>query len=389
MSFHKSLKAAAAILAVGSLALMGGCSSSDEPAADDTASTPAAEAPADETSEAPADEETSEAPADEAEAAPCTVADGDLIGVAMPWVGTQNWKEAVDRFGPALEAAGYQAQVLSADNKAEQQQQQIDTLVASGAKVLVVGAVDGTKLGSVLPNAQAAGICILGYDRLIQETDAVDGVVQYGAIETGRIQGQALLDGLAALAGDAPYTIELFAGGPADPNAKFFFDGAMEILQPEIDAGNIVVGSGQVDFTEVAIADWDNAKAQTRMDSLVTANYQSEPPDGVLAPNDGIARAILTSLENAGYDPSTIAIDGLDAEDESIQWIKDGKQYSTTAKPTDPMIAEVIRIIDAIKADGVLPAPTSVTDNGVKEVGLYELQPTVITKDNVEEYFPS
>ena len=43
----------------------------------------------------------------------------------------------------------------------------------------------------------------------------------------------------------------------------------MSVLQPKIDDGTLVVVSGQTDFTQCATVDWDNAKAQSRMDSLL------------------------------------------------------------------------------------------------------------------------
>ncbi len=111
--------------------------------------------------------------------------------------------------------------------------------------MIVVGPVDGSQLGAVLEEAAAAGVFVIGYDRLIENTTAIDGVVQFDSIKTGVLQGETLLAGLAAQKGEGPYNIELFGGGPADPNAPNFFKGAMSVLQPKIDDGTLVVASGQ------------------------------------------------------------------------------------------------------------------------------------------------
>lgn len=288
-------------------------------------------------------------------------------------------------FKSDLAAAGFTPIVQAADNKVPQQQQQIESMIEQGAKVLVVGPIDGTQLGSVLEKAAAEGIYVIGYDRMIENTEAVDGVVQFGSVRTGELQGQALLDGLAAEKGDGPYNIELFAGGPADPNAKLFYDGAMSVLQPKIDDGTLVVVSGQTDFTQAATQDWDNGKAQTRMDSLLAGNYSDKEIDGVLSPNDGIARAILTSAEQAGQPQPVVS--GLDAENESIVWIAQGKQYSTVAKPTQDLVAETLAIIESLQKGEGMPEPTEMVDNGVKEVGVYALEPTVVTAENLVEVF--
>ncbi|WP_232548330.1 sugar-binding protein [Propioniciclava soli] len=307
------------------------------------------------------------------------------IGVALPWLGTQNWKEAEVMFTEQLTEAGYQPLVQAADNKVPQQQQQIEAMIEQGAKAIVVGAVDGTQLGSVLETAKGAGVTIIAYDRLIENTDAVDGVVQFGSLRTGQLQGQSLLDGLAERKGDGPYTIELFGGGPADANAPNFFTGAMEVLQPKIDDGTLVVVSGQTEFTQVATPDWDNAKAQARMDSLLSGFYSGTPIDGVLSPNDGIGRAILTSAKQAGQELPVVT--GLDAENESIVSIAAGEQYSTVAKPTQDLVAKTIELIDAAQQGEELPAPDETVDNGATEVGIYQLDPIVVTLDNAREVF--
>lgn len=308
-----------------------------------------------------------------------------VIGVSLPWLGTQNWAEAEAYFTEQLTDAGFTPIVQTADNRVPQQQQQIETMIEQGAEVIVVGPIDGTQLGTVLEQAKDAGIYILGYDRMVENTDAVDGVVQFGAVRTGELQGQALLDGLAELKGEPPYNVELFAGGPADPNAPLFFDGAMSVLQPAIDDGTIVIVSGQTDFTQAATQDWDNSRAQARMDSLLSGFYSDIPIHGALSPNDGIARAIITSAQQAGQDVPVVS--GLDAENESVVSIWEGVQYSTVAKPSDDLVAETVRIISALQAGEGLPEPTETVDNGTTEVGVYLLDPLVVTLDNIEEAF--
>ena len=251
--------------------------------------------------------------------------------------------------------------------------------------MIVVGPIDGTQLGAVLEEAKAAGVYVIGYDRLLENTTGVDGVVQFGSVKTGELQAQALLDGLKAMKGEGPWNIELFGGGPADPNAPNFFKGAMSVLQPLIDDGTLTVVSGQTDFTQCATMDWDNAKAQARMDSLLSGFYSDKEIHGVLSPNDGIARAIITSCEQAGQ--KIPAISGLDAENESVEWVWSGRQYSTIAKPTDALVAQTIEIIKSLQAGNGMPATDVQVNNGKIDVLVYELPPVVVTKDNAKEVF--
>lgn len=307
------------------------------------------------------------------------------IGVALPWLGTQNWKEAEQMFTDDLSAAGFTPLVQTADQKVPQQQQQIEAMIEQGAKVIVVGPIDGTQLGSVLDKAKEAGVAVIGYDRLIENTASVDAVVQFGSVRTGELQGQALLDGLKELKGSGPYNIELFGGGPADPNAPNFYKGAMSVLQPKIDDGTLTVVSGQTDFTQAATPDWDNAKAQSRMDSLLSGFYADKTIDGVLSPNDGIARAILTSAEQAGQ--ALPVVTGLDAENESVVSIWEGRQYSTVAKPTQDLVGKTVELIKALQKGEALPEPSEKVANGKLDVAVYALDPVVVTKTNIKDVF--
>lgn len=376
----KNLSLLMAAAAFAAAVAMTGCGSGREAAATTAATTAAQETTA---KESAAQETTAKETAAQ-ESAKGFEANA-TIGVSLPWLGTQNWKEADEMFKTQLEAAGFKAIVQAADNKVPQQQQQIESMIQNGAKVIVVGPVDGSQLGSVLEEAAAAGITIIGYDRLLENTTGVDGVVQFGSIKTGELQGQALLDGLAKEKGEPPYNIELFGGGPADPNAPNFFKGAMSVLQPKIDDGTLVVVSGQTDFTQCATLDWDNSKAQARMDSLLSGFYSDKEIDGVLSPNDGIARAIITASEQAGQKIPVVS--GLDAENESVQWVWSGRQYSTVAKPTDVLVGKTIDIIKSLQAGNGMPKPDTSVNNGKKDVGIYELPPLVVTKDNAKEAF--
>lgn len=363
-----------AVLAAGVLTGCGGGRGTEDAA--QTADTPEA---AEETAEAGSAED-----AEPEEAAEEASAGGGIVGVALPWLGTQNWAEAEVMFKEQLEAAGYEAIIQAADQKVPQQQQ-IESMIENGAQVIVVGPVDGSQLGSVLEKAKDAGVYVIGYDRLLENTTGVDGVVQFGSVKTGELQAQALLQGLEELKGEAPYNIELFGGGLADPNAPNFFTGAMSVLQPLIDGGTLVVVSGQTDFTQCATVDWDNSKAQSRMDAILSGNYSDIEIDGVLSPNDGIARAIITSCENAGQPIPVVS--GLDAENESVEWVWSGRQYSTVAKPTNALVAETVSIIDSLLGGNGMPATDVTADNGVIDVPVYELPPVVVTKDNAKEVF--
>ena len=316
-------------------------------------------------------------------AAPSGFAADALIGVALPQKTSENWVLAESLFNTQLAAAGFKADVQFANGGVSEQQNQIQAMVTKGAKVIVVGAIDGSQLGTQLKAAKDAGALVIAYDRLVKNTDAVDYYIAYDNRKVGQLQGQALLDGMAKKKPNGPYNIELFAGSPDDANAQVFFDGAMDVLKPKIADGTLVVTSKQTDFQQVVTQGWKAENAQKRMDTLLTANYTSATLDGVLSPNDTLARAIITSVKAAGKPIPVVT--GQDSEVESVKSIMAGEQYSTINKDTRNLVKDTITMLTALQK-GQKPDinDTKSYNNGVKVVPAHLLVPVIVTKENAK-----
>ena len=309
-----------------------------------------------------------------------------LIGVSLPQKTSENWVLAENLFKTDLAAAGFKADVQFANGGVTEQQNQIQSMVTKGAKVIVVGAIDGSQLGTQVKAAKDSGATVIAYDRLLKNTDAVDYYVAYDNFKVGVLQGNALLDGMKKKKANGPYNIELFAGSPDDANAQVFFDGAMSVLKPKIDDGTLKVVSGQTSFNQVVTQGWKAENAQKRMDTLLSANYTSTAIDGVLSPNDTLARAIITSVKAAGK-PVPI-VTGQDSEVESVKSIMAGEQYSTINKDTRNLVKATIEMIQAIqKGDQPKINDTKSYNNGVKVVPAELLPPLIVTKDNAKEAY--
>jgi putative multiple sugar transport system substrate-binding protein len=318
-------------------------------------------------------------------------AKGSIIGVALPDKTSENWVLAGKLFTDDLTAAGFKPDVQYAPsaNTASEQAAQISTMNTKGAKVLIIGAFDGKQLGSQVAAAHANGAVVIAYDRIIQDTKDVDYYVAYNNEKFGELQGQALLDGMKARFPDAKtYNIELFSGASTDPNAKVFFDGAMKILQPKIDDGTLKVVSGQTAIAQTQTTGWLAANAQTRMDTLLAGNYSSVPLNGVLSPNDTLARAIITSIKAAGKaTPVMPVVTGQDSEAASIPLIMTGEQYSTINKDTTKLVAQAVAMVKELAAGKKATTNSAATNNGAVDVPTYYLPPELVTKANAAESY--
>jgi putative multiple sugar transport system substrate-binding protein len=312
---------------------------------------------------------------------------GGTIGVAMPTKSSARWIADGDNIKSQLEDAGYEVDLQYAENDIPTQVSQVENMVTKGVDVLVIAAIDGTALGEVLNTAESQEIAVIAYDRLIRDSDAVDYYSTFDNFKVGVQQAESLVKGLEER-GKAPYSVELFAGSPDDNNATFFWDGAMSVLEPMIDSGDIVVPSKQTDFDQAAILRWDPATAQKRMEDILTGAYASETVEGVLSPYDGLSLGIIAALQGNGYGgggKDLPVVTGQDAEVQSVTSILAGEQYSTIFKDTRDL-AEVT--VDMITAVGAGEEPevndTETYDNGVKVVPSYLLDPVPVEKADVQ-----
>jgi len=318
---------------------------------------------------------------------------GALIGVAMPTKSSERWIKDGNAVKTNLEKLGYKVDLEYGEDKIPEQVQQISNMLTKGAKVLIIAAIDANALSDQLDQAGKSGVKVIAYDRLITGNKNIDYHAGFDNTKVGVQQATSLLTGLGVLDRDGkdtgktgPFNIEVFAGSPDDNNATFFFNGAMATLKPYIDKGVLKVKSGQVGFTQVATLRWDAATAQKRMQNLIASTYSDgSKVDGVLSPYDGLSIGIISALTSSGYATNALPIiTGQDAEVASVKSIIAGQQYSTIYKDTRELAKVAVKMADEL-LNGKTPEVNETkeyTDDKVKVVPAFLLQPTVVTKDN-------
>ncbi len=317
--------------------------------------------------------------------------DKGLVGIAMPTKSSLRWISDGNELKAALEAKGYSVDLQYAEDDIPNQLAQIEGMVTKGAKALVVASIDGTTLSQVLQQAHDSGAIVVAYDRLIRESPNVDYYTTFDNFKVGVLQADSLVAGLKErFPDDKPWNVELFGGSPDDNNAFFFYDGAMSVLQPLIDSGEIVIKSGQTGMEKVGTLRWDAAVAQARMDNILSANYSDGTRvHAVLAPYDGLSRGIISSLRGVGYgsaDQAWPIISGQDAETPSVKAIIAGEQYSTVFKDTRELAKVTGNLVDAALSGGKPEINDEKTyNNGVKVVPSYLLVPVSVDKSNYEK----
>ena len=310
------------------------------------------------------------------------------VGIAMPTKSSARWISDGNSMVKQFEEAGYETDLQYAEDDIPNQLAQIENMITKGVDVLVIAAIDGTTLSNALENAHYAGIKVIAYDRLIRDSEYVDYYATFDNFQVGVQQATSLVDGLKARFGEGPYNVELFGGSPDDNNAYFFYNGAMSVLQPLIDSGDVVIVSGQQGMDTVGTLRWDGAVAQSRMDNLLSAHYTDKEVHGVLSPYDGLSIGILSSLKGVGYGSGDLkmpVVTGQDAEVPSVKSMLADEQYSTIFKDTRELARVTVGMVDAVLEGGEPEInDTETYDNGMKIVPSYLLEPVAVDLSNWE-----
>jgi len=318
-----------------------------------------------------------------------------LIGIAMPTKSLERWNRDGAHLEELLKEKGYRTSLQYADNKQDQQNNQLQNMINDGAKVVVIASIDGTALGPVLDQAKTADVKVIAYDRLINGSENVDYYATFDNFKVGQLQGQFILDNKDAFKGaDGTTNLEPFAGSPDDNNAKFFFAGAWEKVSPLIESGEFTVPSGKAptsedQWTTIGIPAWKSDTAQSEMDNRLNSFYGGgKKVNIVLSPNDSLALGIEQALDGAGYAPGTDwpLVTGQDADLANVKNMLADKQSMTVWKDTRKLGDQVAVMIEQIITEAEVEVnDTESYDNGAKVVPTFLIEPEVVTKDTVQE----
>jgi D-xylose transport system substrate-binding protein len=272
--------------------------------------------------------------------------------------------ESGDR--PALEAglteAGFEADIQNAQSDTAKYASIADAQLAKGCGVMVLVDYQGAAV-SVTEKAKAAGVPVIAYDRPIA---GADYYVSFDNFTVGALQGQMIVDGLAAAGKDIKTASIIYSSGdPTDGNAKMFLDGALSVLD---------AAGAKAAFTMEGT--WDGAKAGTYFEQAFTA--VNGKVDAVLAPNDNNAASIIQILDKNGL---TVPVSGQDASIAGLQNVLLGKQYATVYKPFKVEVDAALEVISAI-LNGEEVSANKTLDDGTPYIAV---DPIVVTADKVKE----
>ena len=311
-----------------------------------------------------------------------------LVGVSWNNYDQERWKKADE---PAIKAAiakgGGTYTSTDAKDSTDQQNKDIQTLVNQKVKVIILLAKDATAVQSAITAAEAAGVQVIGYDRLIEDSKAL--YITFDNKGVGKIMAQSLL----AVQPSGTYAI--IKGDPGDANAQFLRDGMDEGgLKDAIASGKVKIATSG----EVNTPNWDTTNAKNEMQAILNAN--SNKIDAVLSENDGMATGVSAALAAVGL---KIPLSGQDGDAAALNRVALGTQTVSVWKNAFSLgetAGNAAIQMCAGKALKDITAPSDLPDAskpsagdlathdfktpGGNTVSSIILAPTPVTKDNLD-----
>ena len=294
-------------------------------------------------------------------------AQAQVVGVSWSNFQEERWK--TDEAAIKTELAKHGASYVSADagGSPEKQLSDVDSLIAKGAKVLIILAMDKDAIVPALTKAKQRNIPVVAYDRLIDQPGVF--YITFDNKEVGRMQARAVL------AAKPKGNYVMIKGSPTDPNADFLRAGQQEVLASALSSGAIkIVGE---EYTE----GWKPEVAQKNMEQILTRN--GNKVDAVVASNDGTAGGVVAALSARGI--SGVPVSGQDGDQAALNRVALGSQTVSVWKDARVLGKEAAEA--AVDLAGGKPVPGTVKwAGGDHKITLDSkfLKPVAITRDNLD-----
>lgn len=245
------------------------------------------------------------------------------------------------------------------------QQQQVNSVIAQGAKVIVLDPVDSAAAAGLVQMAQSQGIKIIAYDRPIPDVPA-DYYVSFDNKGIGQAIAQSLVDHLKATGVADGAGVLQINGSPTDAAAGLIRDG--------IDAA--LDGSAYKTLAEYDTPDWAPPKAQEWTAGQITRF--ADQITGIVAANDGTAGGAIAAMKAAGVSPLP-PVTGNDATIAALQLIIAGDQYNTISKPSE-IVARAAAEVTVAFLKGETPEAKTTLYDTPSELFV----PAVVTRENIK-----
>lgn len=289
------------------------------------------------------------------------------IGFVLDTLSDERWYKDKALFEEQVKSLGGKVKTLAANGLNDVQYKQAQLLIDEGVDVLVVVPQNAEEASKIVKLAHEHNVKVISYDRLITKAD-VDYYISFDNEKVGELQAQEIVKHVSK--GNFAY----IGGAETDNNAILFRKGAMSVLQPLIDKGDIKL------VYDKYTVDWNPDIAQSNMQEAL--NSSSNNINAVVAANDGTAGGVISTLTSAGL-AGKVAVSGQDAELNGVKRIVAGTQTMTVYKSINLIAQQAAEMAVKVAKGEEIETSTTVDNNQINVPSIL-LEPIPVTKENIE-----
>ncbi len=279
------------------------------------------------------------------------------IGVTMDKFDDNFLTSVRNAISAEAKAKGVTLQIEDAGDDTGKQISQIQNFIAQKVDAIIVNPVDTSATPKMTQLAVAAKIPLVYVNRKPEDKELPAGVAFVGSNEkvSGTLEGEELAK---CMKGQGNLVI---MEGQLSNNAA---------LDRTADIEQVVSKNPGLKVVEKQTAEWDRNKAIDLMNNWIT---QGEKINGVAANNDEMAIGAVLALKQAGVDPKTMCIGGIDATADGLAAVASGELYVTVFQNSKG------------QGQGALDAALSLI-KGDKVPSFVDVPFEKVTKDNYKNY---
>ncbi len=235
------------------------------------------------------------------------------IGVSMDKFDDNFLTSVRNAITAEAKAKGVSMQVEDANDDIGKQISQIQNFIAQKVDAIIVNPVDTSATPKMTQLATAAKIPLVYVNRKPEDKQLPAGVAFVGSNEkvSGVLEGEELA---TCLKGKGNIVV---MEGQLSNNAA---------LDRTADIEQVMAQHPGIKIVEKQTAEWDRNKAIDLMNNWITTG---DKIDGVAANNDEMAIGAILALKQAGKDPKSLCIGGIDATADGLAEVANGNLYVT------------------------------------------------------------
>lgn len=292
------------------------------------------------------------------------------IGFLIHATTSSRWQMDIAYVNERANQIGATVILKDANGDENLQLKQATELIEEGVDAIIVVAANQNTAAGIVREAHKANIPVIGYDRLIKNSD-LDYLVSFEYEKVGALMVEYMLKKL-----DKGNFIMLW-GDAIDANALMVKKGIEKAIESNPKSSNFNL------IYKTYVPDWTYKNANHIMKDVLA--FTPEKIDAVIACNDPLGIGAYDALIEYGYQPGEVIITGQDATLEYVHSMLNNGMTMSVAKPIKELAYGAVDLVVGLVQTGKAEGFDSRVNNGRKDVPAKLFSPSSVDISNFEE----